>query len=84
MVAVTGGSFDLHHRRAAGRWILSTRDRRWSVSGACPADGELESLDSYRAELEALPALLYFNRRLRHSFEQFTKEVHLVVWIDNK
>ena len=84
MVAATDGSFDPHLRRAAGSWIWSTSDRKWSASGACPVDGELSSLASYRAELEALCALVYFLRRLRNSATEFTNEIRLILWTDNE
>ena len=46
-------------------------------------DGELESLSSYRAELEAIRSLTYYIRFLRRTVIEFTAEVHLKIWIDN-
>jgi hypothetical protein len=57
--AETDGSHDPHLRRATGSWILSTRDGKLSAKGVCPVDGDLETLDSYRAELDAIRCLLY-------------------------
>ena len=67
--AATDGSHDPHLRRATGSWILSTRDGKLSAKGVCPVDGDLETLDSYRAELDAIRCLLYYLRfltRTRH------------------
>ena len=83
LVAATDGSFDRHQRRAAGSWILSTRSGKKKFKGTCTVDGERESLDSYRAELEAIRSLAYYIRFLRRVISTFTKEVHLKIWIDN-
>ena len=83
MVAATDGSFDPHWRQAAGSWILSTRDGRKKLSGACSVDGNPETMDSYRAELEAIRSLVYYMRFLRHTHPEFTKYIRLTVWIDN-
>ena len=50
----------------------------------CPVDGDALTLSSYRAELEAIRALVYFLRRLRQHDPSFAADIWLIVWIDNQ
>ena len=79
LVAATDGSFDPHRRKAAGSWVLATRDGRKTISGASPVDGDAETLDSYRAELGALRSLVYYIRFLRRTRPALTKDIVLTV-----
>ena len=52
--------------------------------GSCPVDGDLETLDSYRAELDAIRCLLYFIRLLiRTRLITPTEHWKIALWLDN-
>ena len=84
LVAATDGSFDPHRRRAACSWLLSSRCENIQISGVCPVDGDHETLDSYRAELERIWALAYYIRFLRRTHADFVEPIKLTIWIDNE
>ena len=84
LIAATDGSLDPHAKRAAGSWVLSDRKGKKQISGVCPVDGDGETLDSYRAELEAIRALVYYIRYLRRKVGDVAKEIELILWVDNE
>ena len=47
----TDGSFDPHLRRATGSWCIASKDGVLRAFGSCPVDGDLSTMDSFRAEL---------------------------------
>ena len=46
VTAATYGSYDPHLRRATGSWVLFSKDGKTRAFGACPVDGDLETMDS--------------------------------------
>ena len=56
-----------------------------SAKGVCPVDGDLETLDSYRAELDAIGCLLYYLRFLTRTRQiQPADQWCIKLWVDNK
>ena len=56
-----------HHRRvrrATSSWVISSKNGKLLCYGASPVDGALTSLNSLRAELEAIRSLIYWLRLL--------------------
>ena len=84
MVAAKDGSYDPHRRSAACSWVLFSRRDETMVSGGCPVDGDFETLDSYRAELEGIRSLAYYLRFLRRTNKTFFQPIQLTIWIDNE
>ena len=84
VTAATDRSYDPHLRRATGSWVLSSKDGKTRAFGACHVDGDLDTLDSYRAELEAIRCLLYFLRLLiRTRLVIPTEHWKISMWVDN-
>ena len=83
LVAATDGSFNPHRRKATGSWILSTKNGKRQVQGVCPVDGDLASMDSYRAELEAIRSLVYYLRLLRLTAKLTVSPLVVPLWVDN-
>ena len=75
VVAATDGSYDAFKMQAAGSWTLSTRNRKWRISGTCSVDGDTSTLSSYRAELEAIRSLVFFLQRLRSCDNSFAADI---------
>jgi hypothetical protein len=80
----TDGSFDPHLRRATGSWCIASKDEGHRAFGSCPVDGDLSTLDSFRAELEAVRSLIYVLRMIIHTHSITLPESWSIeIWIDN-
>ena len=76
-----------HHRRlrrATGSWVIRSKNGKLRSYGVSPVDGDLNSLNSFRAELEAIRSLLYWMHLLIKVYSiTHPSDWHVVIWIDN-
>ena len=80
----TDGSFDPHLQRATGSWCIASKDGTRRAFGSCPVDGDLSTLDSFRAELEAVRCLIYVIRMIIHTHNiTIPEDWSIEIWIDN-
>jgi hypothetical protein len=64
--------------------VISSKNGKLRSYGVNPVDGDLQSLNSFRAELEAIRSPLYWLRLLIKVFSfTFPSEWYVVIWIDN-
>ena len=84
IVFASDGSHHRRFRRATCCWVISSKSGKVQCYGVSLVDGDLSSLNSFRAELEATRSLLYWLRLLLNVFS-FTRprDWHVVIWIDN-
>ena len=76
-----------HHRRlrhATGSWVISFQNGKLRSYRVSPVDGDLSSLNSFRADLEAIRSLLYWLHLLIKVYSiTRPSDWHVVIWIDN-
>ena len=78
------GSHDPILKRSTGSWTISSPDGTLRAHCSCPCDGDPKSLNSYRAELEAIRCLLYWLRLLFRIHDvPLSTDLVLRLWIDN-
>ena len=84
IVFASDGSHHRRFRRATGSWVISSQNGKLRCYRVSPVDGDLSSLNYFRAELEAISSLLYWLRLLLKVFSiTRPSDWHVVIWIDN-
>ena len=84
IIFASNGSHHRRLRRATGSWVISTKNGKLRSYGVSPIDGDLNSLNSFRIEIESIRSLLYWLRLLIKVYEiTRPSDWHIVIWINN-